>query len=406
MQLIKKEFDKGGGGSLTLVAENSEDLWHVYNLVMIGDQVRTTTIRKVTRETATGSQESERVRLTLTVDVTNIEYDAAGGEMRIRGKNRSDTPHVKLGSFHTLELELNRKFTLTKVLWDEVDIQVIQRATDPTASAEVGAVVMNEGLANVCLVTDSMTLVRQRIEQAIPRKRVAAAFGHEKALKGFFENTMNSILRHIDFAVVKVVIIASPGFIKDQFFDYMMLEAQRRDLKQLLENKGRFLLCHSSSGHKHALNEILADPNVAAKLSDTKAAKDTRALNDFYTMLNTDADRAFYGYKHVNEANNQGAIATLLVTDTLFRNVDVPTRARHVQLVEDVQAGGGTVCFFSSEHSSGAQLAELTGVAAILRFPIPDIGDDDEEDESEEDEDDEHPGFESDDGEELDMFSL
>lgn len=322
------------------------------------------------------------MKLTLTVEVLNIDYDALGAQLRIRGKNRTESPHVKMGSFHTLELELNRAFTITKMLWDEIDLQVIARACDPKQSAELAAVVMTEGLANICLVTDSMTLTVQKIEQAIPRKRKAAAFGHEKALKSFFEHTMQGILRHIDFNNIKVVLLASPGFTKDQFFEFMMLEAQRRDLRDLIENKSRFLLCRASSGHSHAVNEILTDPNMSAKLSDTKAAKDILALNNFYQMLNSDADRAFYGYRHVSEANQRGAIQTLMVTDTLFRNVDVATRSRHVQIVEDVKAAGGEVLLFSSLHSSGKQLSELTGIAAILRFPVPDIIDEDEEEDS------------------------
>ena len=86
MQLVKQEYVKGEGGSLTLVADTGEDLWHVYNLVAAGDQLRAATIRKVTRETSTGSQESQRMRLTLTVEVVDVEYDPEGGMMRVRGK--------------------------------------------------------------------------------------------------------------------------------------------------------------------------------------------------------------------------------------------------------------------------------------------------------------------------------
>lgn len=64
---------------------------------------------------------------------------------------------------------------------------------------------------------------------------------------------MQGLLRHIDFDVVKVILIASPGFVRDQFFDYMMNEAVRNDIKVLLENKSKFLLVHSSSGFKHSL---------------------------------------------------------------------------------------------------------------------------------------------------------
>lgn len=38
-------------------------------------------------------------------------------------------------------------------------------------------------------------------------------------------------------------------------------------------------------------------------------------------------------------------------------------------------AGGGTVHVFSGMHASGEQLNQLTGIAAILRFPLPDLED-------------------------------
>jgi len=44
------------------------------------------------------------------------------------------------------------------------------------------------------------------------------------------------------------------------------------------------------------------------------------------------------------------------------------------------------VKIFSSLHVSGQQLAQLCGVAAILRYPCPGIEDDVEEDDDEQDE--------------------
>ena len=48
-------------------------------------------------------------------------------------------------------------------------------------------------------------------------------------------------------------------------------------------------------------------------------------------------------------------------------------------IVEDVKKGGGDVLIFSSIHESGKQLDQLTGVAAILNFPIPEVESDEEE---------------------------
>lgn len=42
--------------------------------------------------------------------------------------------------------------------------------------------------------------------------------------------------------MVKCILIASPGFVKDQFYEYMLAEAIKQDIKVLLENKSKFLL--------------------------------------------------------------------------------------------------------------------------------------------------------------------
>ena len=67
------------------------------------------------------------------------------------------------------------------------------------------------------------------------------------------------------------------------------------------------------------------------------------------------------------------AIDSLLVTDGLFRNSNVKLRKKYVQLVESVREAGGKVYIFSSMHVSGQQLEQVSGVAAILRFPLPDL---------------------------------
>ncbi|XP_056851552.1 protein PELOTA 2-like [Raphanus sativus] len=110
-------------------------------------------------------------------------------------------------------------------------------------------------------------------------------------------------------------------------------------------------------------------------IKDTKAAKEVKALNDFFTMLSNDPARACYGPKHVEVAHERMAVQTLLITDELFRNSDVKTRKKYVDLVESVKDSGGEAFIFSSMHVSGEQLAQLTGIAALLRFPLPDLED-------------------------------
>ncbi len=238
-------------------------MWHAYNLVAIGDSLRASTMRKVTTEGSTGSTKSTKIRLTLTVRVEDIDFDTQACMLRVKGRNIEENEHVKMGAYHTIDLELNRKFMLTKTEWDTVSLERVDMATDPTKSADVAAVVMQEGLANLVLISGSLTLVRAKIDISVPRKRRAAVSQHEKALNRFFEAVTQAILRHVNFDVVKCVLIASPGFTKDQFFEYMMGVANKLgEAKILLENKSKFIMVHSSSGFKHSLNEVLQDPTL------------------------------------------------------------------------------------------------------------------------------------------------
>jgi len=352
--------------------DTSEDLWHAYNLIRVGDLVRCTTLRKVVKETSTGSTSSSKKRLMLTVEVQKVDFDVDVLQVRLSGQVQSENDFVRMGAHHTLTLELNQNFSIEKQCWDQVYIDLLEEATHPERQAEIAAVVMQLGLAHVCLVTGALTITKARIEMNIPKKRTGSS-GHDKATKKFYEAVYQAILRHIDFEKVKCVLLGSPGFVKDDFWAYAQVEAVRREDRAVLENKSKFVLCRASSGHKHALEEVFGDPSIMAQMTETKVAREVDILNRFMKLVSNDPDRAYYGYDHVLKAHEQLAIESLLVTDELFRNSDVKTRRKYVELVESVRANGGEVFVFSSMHVSGQQLQQVSGVAAILRYPLPDL---------------------------------
>ena len=100
--------------------------------------------------------------------------------MRLKGRNVEENPYVKMGAYHTVDVEPNRKFTLTKTLWDIIALERIDMACDPSQNADVAAIVMQEGIAHVCLLTGAMTIVRAKIDVAIPRKRKGSSSQYEK----------------------------------------------------------------------------------------------------------------------------------------------------------------------------------------------------------------------------------
>jgi protein pelota len=64
-----------------------------------------------------------------------------------------------------------------------------------------------------------------------------------------------------------------------------------------------------------------------------------------------------------------------LAADKLFRINNVAKRKKYADLVEGVREAGGEALLFSSMHVSGEQLNNLSGIAAVLRFPLPELED-------------------------------
>ncbi len=422
MRLVKRHIEPDGSGSVTLYPEEPEDMvgvlkvvffctiviavlqWHAHNLIRPSDLLTASAIRRVTSESAsTGSTSSHRVHVNLTIRVKSLDFDPQAGQLHVSGRVARENKHTKIGQHHTLDLELNRNFTLTKEVegkdgeqgWDSIAMEQLEEATNPQKKAEIVAVVMEEGLANICFVTQYQTLLRQKVAMKVTRKRDGSGRSakHDKGLEKFFKVVLDTLLRQIEGLLEQKeeantipILLASPGFTAAGFLKYASERAfaTGEKLLQSLVKRKAFIVVHSSAGHLYSLNEVMKSPEVRVKLKDTKYATETRLMNDFFDMLRKDDGRAWYGPKEVEAAVREGAVGRgggkLIITNSLFRNQDVATRRRWVQLVDRVRKdNGGEVRILSSDHESGRRLEGLGGIAAILTYPIVDLDDLEEE---------------------------
>lgn len=103
--------------------------------------------------------------------MNKIEFDAEQCSLRLNGINVRENDNIKMGQYHTLEIELNRPFTIIKENWDSIHMEQIQDLCDPIKKSEVAALVMQEGLANLCLIKNTVTRTCARIERNLPKKK-------------------------------------------------------------------------------------------------------------------------------------------------------------------------------------------------------------------------------------------
>jgi protein pelota len=205
------------------------------------------------------------------IEVVKIEYDAEQCALRVKGKNIRENEHVRLGQFHTIELEKGRPFTIRKPHWDTIRLDILKELENPMSNAEVAVLVMQEGLANLCLIRATMTKTCAVISRSIPPKAL-----REHAIQQFFADIYAAVLLHINFEQIKVILVGSPGFLNDQFMTYFqqrVVQEERTDLTKL-ENRQKFVKVHASTGYKGAVEEVLSDPAIAERLQNVRAVKD------------------------------------------------------------------------------------------------------------------------------------
>ena len=63
---------------------------------------------------------------------------------------------------------------------------------------------VQEGLANVCLVGASTTLIKAKIEASLPHKRGAAAAGYDKAITSFYDKARTRMRQAVQSCVRSV----------------------------------------------------------------------------------------------------------------------------------------------------------------------------------------------------------
>jgi protein pelota len=194
----------------------------------------------------------------------------------------------------------------------------------------------------------------------------------------FFQKILDSILKNLNFDIVKCIIVASPGFTKDQFGNFLTdSTSNNKHYETILKNLNKFIYVHSSSGYKQSLQEVLSKPEILSQIKNTKAAEDINVMEKFNEMLYKDMDRIVFGIKAVEKANEKEAIETLIVSDDYLRKIAPSKRKELTSILNKIKGYGGDVVKMSSMHYTGEKINSFGGILAILRYAMPEINNED-----------------------------
>ncbi|KAI9122382.1 hypothetical protein K1719_007071 [Acacia pycnantha] len=363
MKLVDKHLALNEAGTVKLTPEEPDDLWFVYNLIAPGDVIATQTTRKVHLQSAKNA--ASRVNVTLHIKVTRCDFHKDSSTVRVQGNNIDSNPYVAAGSFHTLTLERNKAFELYKKIWNSDAVDALSENSGKSTGADLAVLLFQQDRARLYLLGRRVNTLCSTIETSpSARKR-------DSSCNVFFQDVFSAFVKHVNFGTIKCAVIAGTASMKDEFRGFLISEAKRLKIKPIEDNKSRIVVVATSSGGKSDLKEVLNDSGVMNVIKDSEVGLEIRAFKELWELLMSDSGRACYGPKNVEAAHEMMAIETLLITEEMYKSDETRTRQKYVSLVKSVKGGGGKAFVYSTRHVSVEQLTQLTGVAAILRFPLP-----------------------------------
>lgn len=66
---------------------------------------------------------------------------------------------------------------------------------------------------------------------------------------------------------------------------YVRAQVETQNDKYMMKCFDKFILVKCSTGYMTSLNEVLSNPTVMSKMENTKAIKQSRVLDEFYSTM-------------------------------------------------------------------------------------------------------------------------
>ncbi|HNX17351.1 MAG TPA: mRNA surveillance protein pelota [Methanoregula sp.] len=340
---MKAEYGelKGSFGEIRLFPESIDDLWHLRHLVAPGDLVFATTFRSV--ESATDKIRPEKVEkrpVRLGIRVEKVEFSEHGMRLRISGIIESG---IDTGSFHTLNVETGYEISVIR-LWRPVDLERVERAVKSSVFGVIHILTLEEGEAELF-----------RLRQYGPESVITIAAGSGKGQEtdtrtGFFDSLVKTIAE-----ISGPLIIAGPGFIKDDFVKH----AKNKNSAPA----GRAIVVETRRIGRGAVQDVIGVGTLDKLIGDIQLSREVKLMDELLLRISQDGAVA-YGKKQVETAIEFGAVDKVLLADTLLRDPTV------VPLIENAERMQAAIVVLSTEFEPGERLVALGGIAALLRYKL------------------------------------
>jgi protein pelota len=333
-------------GKVRLRITNNDDLWYLSHIIETGDLIKGQTTRKI----KIGDKE-KAVKKTYFLKIKAEKIDYNPSALRVSGTILEGPDEVEKGAHQSFNLSLNSEVTIIKEKWFKHQLKKLDDAVKE--KAEILILAIDRENASFALLKPKGFTILSSVEGEVEKK----AFATET--KDFFAQAGKQLEEYIERYKIKKVIIASPSVWREKI---------RSKLSREINKLCTFATC--SMGGKKGIDEVMKNDELKGVLKEDRIAVEINLVEDLLAAI-AKQGKASYGFDHVKECINAGAVEKMLITDKLLHQKKEKGEFEEIdKMMEQVEKAQGEVFIISTEHEGGKKLQGLGGIGAFLRYKI------------------------------------
>lgn len=341
--IVVEEKLKGNKGEIKLIPETLDDLWHLKYIIEPNDVVFSLT-KRISESSDKLRSDKEKITVRLGIQVEKVEFHKFANRLRITGRIVAG---IEDSGYHTLNISTGKELSIIKE-WKDEQLRRIREAEEASKRPEVIILTIEEGEAIIGVVR------HWGVEEI---SSVKASYG--KDLANYRSEFFNDVAKQLENINFKYLIVAGPGFVKEDFMKF--LKEKYPDLAK------KALITDTSSIGIRGFIEVLKRGVLKRIVGEMRLIEEAKYIDLLLERI-AKGKMVAYGIDEVKKAYEYGAIEVLLISDEFLREQrekwDIDEFMRNIELAK------GKVVIMSTEFEPGKRLHALGGIAALLRFNI------------------------------------
>ncbi len=347
--MISKIID---GNSISVIPEDSDDLFNLRRIIKEGDTVVGDTTRVIKQEKDySRPDKGERIKIRVVLTVEKISLDDVLDRLRIGGTiSESSNELVPHGSHHSFILKINDGITITKKNWLSVEKNLVESKNKQTGFLLVA---IDTGDCGIARLQGTHLQFIPNIYSGSGGKRYKTNFNIEKFF-GQAQQALLSIIKEADS-----IVIFGPGETKKRFANFLQKPQTQKYKIQVVEG--------IDSGGEDGIYTFTKSQTMKEIMSESKLAKVFSIIDEIMIMANKKSRKFTMGFEETFKANQLGAVETLVFSDKIIQAND---EKQIIDFLNDAESKGVKIYGVDSSTDIGLRVTGLGGIVSLLRFPV------------------------------------